>query len=283
MLMAFFLISSAILVNAQQINHMEKLKTAGYAPVNGLNMYYEIYGDGVIPLVLIHGGGSTIETSFGNILPLLANHNKIIAVELQAHGRTSDRNTPETFEHDADDVAALLDYLRVDKANFFGFSSGGTTTLQIAIRHPQLANKLIVVSGAYEREGFIDGFFEGFPHATLDHMPQALREAFLKVTPDQARLQMMFEKDVARMINFKDIPDDLIRSIKVPVLFMSSQEDAVKPEHTIKMSHAVSGAKLAVLPGYHGALMGTLESDAVKNGSNLYKFTASLINEFLRE
>src|ERR1700761_9023298 len=78
---------------------------SGYAPVNGLKMYYEIHGNGGVPLVLIHGGGSTIESSFGRLLPLLSRHNKIIAVELQAHGRTSDRPGPESFEQDADDVA----------------------------------------------------------------------------------------------------------------------------------------------------------------------------------
>src|ERR1700761_5829800 len=139
---------------------MEKLKTSGYAPVNGLHMYYEIHGEGKMPLVLIHGGGSTIETTFGTILPLLGG--KLIAVELQAHGRTSDRDAPETFEQDADDVAGLLKYLKVDKANFFGFSNGATTTLQIAIRHPELVNKVVALSAAYQREGFVPGFFDGF-------------------------------------------------------------------------------------------------------------------------
>jgi pimeloyl-ACP methyl ester carboxylesterase len=73
---------------------MVTMNKSGYAPVNGLKMYYEIYGDGAIPLVLIHGGGSTIETTFGTILPLLSGYGKLIAVELQAHGRTSDRDTP---------------------------------------------------------------------------------------------------------------------------------------------------------------------------------------------
>jgi pimeloyl-ACP methyl ester carboxylesterase len=82
-------------------------------------MYYEIHGNnGTMPLVLIHGGGSTIETTFGNVLPLLSRCRKVIAVELQAHGRTSDRDAPESFEQDADDVVALLKYLKVDKANF---------------------------------------------------------------------------------------------------------------------------------------------------------------------
>src|SRR5688572_24843109 len=90
------------------------MSMTGYAPVNGLKMYYEIHGEGM-PLVLIHGGGSTIQTTFGNIMPLLAPHYKIIAVELQAHGHTSDRSGPESFEQDADDVAALLQHLKISK------------------------------------------------------------------------------------------------------------------------------------------------------------------------
>src|SRR6185436_18293307 len=145
-------------------------KDSGYAPVNGLKMYYEIHGDG-LPLVLIHGGGSTIQTSFGKILPLLAEHYKVIAVELQAHGHTSDRDSPESFEQDADDVAALLQFLKINKAHILGFSNGGNTAMQIAIRHPELVNKLVPVSSFYKREGMMPGFWDGMQQATLENMP----------------------------------------------------------------------------------------------------------------
>jgi alpha-beta hydrolase superfamily lysophospholipase len=97
----------------------------GYSEVNRLKMYYEINGQGK-PLVLIHGGGSTIQTNFEKIIPLLAKNRMVIAVELQAHGRTSDRNADLTFEQDANDVATLLKNINIDKADFFGFSNGGT-------------------------------------------------------------------------------------------------------------------------------------------------------------
>src|SRR5664279_2687421 len=103
---------------------------SGYSEVNGLHMYYEIYGHGK-PLVLIHGGGSTIETSFGNLIQLLANRRQIIGVELQAHGHTNDRNTDLSFEQDADDVATLLNNLEITKADFLGFSNGGHTTIEL--------------------------------------------------------------------------------------------------------------------------------------------------------
>ncbi|HEV2352747.1 MAG TPA: alpha/beta hydrolase, partial [Puia sp.] len=118
--------------------------TSGYAPVNGIRMYYEIHGQGDMPLVLVHGGGSTIESSFSNLIPLLSARRRLIAVELQSHGRTSDRDAPESFQQDADDVAALLRHLHVEKANLLGFSNGGSTVMQVAIRYPPLANKLVV-------------------------------------------------------------------------------------------------------------------------------------------
>src|ERR1700733_14941843 len=101
---------------------MKSAFTRGYSEVNGLKMYYEIHGEGK-PLVLIHGGGSTIQTSFGNIIPLLAKHRQIVAVELQAHGRTNDRDTDLTFKQDADDVAAVLNDLKIPKADILGFSN----------------------------------------------------------------------------------------------------------------------------------------------------------------
>src|SRR5579871_764152 len=133
---------------------------SGHSDVNGIKMYYEIHGQGQ-PLVLIHGGGSTITTSFGKILPMLAEDYKVIAVELQAHGHTSDRNSPESFEQDADDVVTLLKNLKIEKASFFGFSNGGNTAMQIANRHPEIVQKLILASTFYKREGFPPGFFEG--------------------------------------------------------------------------------------------------------------------------
>jgi pimeloyl-ACP methyl ester carboxylesterase len=259
---------------------METLKSSDYAPVNGLSMYYEIHGSDTTPMVLIHGGGSTIETTFGSMIPLLSATNQLIAVELQAHGRTSDRDAPESFAQDADDVAGLLNYLKVEKANIFGFSNGASTAMQVAIRHPEIVNKVIVVAGAYKRDGFIPGFFDGFKNATLDNMPQILQDAYLKVTPDSAGLRNMFNKDVARMATFKDWPDDDLRSIKAGTLFLASTMDVILVEHAIQMANLVPGAQLAVIPGPHGSLIGTMES-GIKKDSKLPGITAALIEEFL--
>src|ERR1700737_3840220 len=140
-------------------------QTGQYVTVNGLKMYYEIHGSGR-PLVLLHGGGSTIISTFGRILPELAKTHRVIAVELQAHGHTKDIDRPLSFEQDADDVAALLKQLHIEKADIMGFSNGGTTSLQIAIRHPELVNKLVLASTTYKRDGMQPGFFEGMQNAS---------------------------------------------------------------------------------------------------------------------
>src|SRR5262245_24540352 len=100
-------------------------KQHGYAAVNGLMIYYEIHGSGGTPLVLLHGGGSTIDTTFGKILPALARSRQVIAFEQQGHGRTADiTDRPFTFEQSADDAATLVKHLGIERADYFGFSNG---------------------------------------------------------------------------------------------------------------------------------------------------------------
>ncbi|MDB5288468.1 MAG: alpha/beta hydrolase, partial [Mucilaginibacter sp.] len=123
-------------------NILQGQTTGNYANVNGIKMYYEIQGTGS-PLVLVHGGGSTIKTNFSRIMPVLAKTHKVIAVELQAHGHTNDRDAPETFVQDADDIAQLLTQLNIPKADILGFSNGGQTCLEMGLRHPDKVRKLI--------------------------------------------------------------------------------------------------------------------------------------------
>ena len=261
------------------VNEIRQIKKdSGYAPVNGLKMYYEIHGEGV-PIVLIHGGGSTIQTSFGRILPLLSQHYKVIAVELQAHGHTNDRDSPESFEQDADDVAGLLDHLKIKKAHFLGFSNGGNTAMQIAIRHSYFVNKLVIISAFYKREGMMDGFFEGMQQASLENMPELLKTYYLQINNDQKGLQTMFNKDKERMLNFKDWKDEDLGSIKNPALIVAGDKDVVTPGHTIKMSQIIPGAQLMILPGTHGSFIG--EVCTAEAGSKMPETTVTIIKEFL--
>src|SRR5215813_13744498 len=125
----------------------------GYAPVRGLKMYYEVHGDGQ-PLVLLHGSFMTIELTYGQLIPELSKMRKVIALELQGHGRTADIDRPLTFESMADDVAELLKYLNVESADVFGYSMGGTVALQVAARPPPAVRKLVIASAVFKSDGW---------------------------------------------------------------------------------------------------------------------------------
>lgn len=254
--------------------------TSGYAPVNGIKMYYEIHGEGT-PLVLIHGGGSTIQSTFGKILPLFAKHYKVIAVELQAHGRTNDRDAPESFQQDANDVVTLLQYLKTPQAHILGFSNGGQTAMQIAISYPNLVNKLILISSFYKREGAFPGFFDYMPKATFDDMPAPLKTAYLQVNNDPKGLQTMFEKDKQRMVHFKDWADEELKSIQSPTFIIAGDHDVVTPEHAAKMAKIIPNTQLMILPGTHGSFIGEICSK--DEGSKIHEMTVHMIEEFLNK
>ena len=256
----------------------------GYANIGKLKMYYEIHGNdksqdgsqpatGRTPLVLIHGGGSTIGTSFGKVIDAFAQNRQVIAMELQAHGHTADIDRPEAFEQDADDIAALLQQLHIDKADFFGFSNGGQTAMMIAIRHPQLVHKLVIGSAFFKRSGAYSWFWPGFDHATLDNMPKYLRDAYLAINPDSAGLERMFHRDLERMKNFKDWPDQQVNNVQAPTLFIIGDQDLVKPEYAVGLTRQMPHARLFILPGHHG--------EYLESPGPLPLCTSSMVDEFL--
>lgn len=225
--------------------------------MNGLRMYYELYGQGK-PLVLIHGGGSTIQSNYGKAIPLFARSRQVIAVELQAHGRTGDRDADLSFEQDADDVAALLRHLEIDRADFFGFSNGGTTALQIAIRHPEMVNKVVLGSALAKRGGVPGWFWDFMGQAKLENMPEQLKEAYRQVASDPDGLQIMHDRDAKRMVHFKDIPDEQIASVPAPTLIIIGDKDIITPEHAIELHRQIADSELAIIPGGHGAYIGEI-------------------------
>lgn len=252
----------------------------GYATVNGLKMYYEIHGNGQ-PLVLIHGGGSTINTTFGKILPMFAKTYKVIAVELQAHGRTADRKAPTSFKQDASDIVELLNQLHIDKASFLGFSNGGQTAMQLAMSYPEKVNKLILASMFYKRDATPAAFWEGMALARLVDMPQVYKDEFLKVNNDSAALLAMFNRDANRMRTFKDWKDEDLRAITAPTLIVIGDQDLPRPEHAVEMHLLISNSRLAILPGNHGSYMGEImSSDQTGKVPELF---VAMVEEFLSQ
>jgi len=254
---------------------------SGHVPVNGIRMYYEVHGrGGGVPLVLLHGGGSTIEITFSKVLPLFASHRQVIAIEEQGHGRTSDRDQPIAFESSADDVAALVRHLGFEQVDIFGFSNGASVGLQVAIRHPDLVRKLVFASAMTRRDGAHSGLWEFMERAELANMPQLLKDAFLKVNPDEVKLRTMHDKDAQRMRQFRDVPDEALMSVGAAVLIVVGDKDVVKPEHAVELSRQIPNARLLVLPGGHGDYLGEA---VMSTGETRYpELTAGLIEEFLR-
>jgi pimeloyl-ACP methyl ester carboxylesterase len=251
-----------------------------YAEVNGIRLYYEIHGPAHgTPLVLLHGGGSTIDLTFGRILPSFARNRRVLAVEEQAHGRSSDRNAPLSFEKSADDVAALLDHLKVRQADLFGFSNGASIALQVAIRHPKVVRKLVFASAMTRKDGAHPQLWNFMRSADISNMPQALKDAFLKVNPDPVKLKTMHDKDADRMRNFKDVPDADVRSIRAPTLILIGDRDVVKPEHAVELTQLITNSRLLVLVGGHGDYFG--EASVTQQASRAPDRTAELIGEFL--
>jgi pimeloyl-ACP methyl ester carboxylesterase len=270
---------SILIIMMNLIETVTAQSNGKYATVNGLKMYYEIHGKG-FPLVLIHGGGSTIGTTFGRILPTLAATHQVIAVEMQAHGHTLDIDRPLSFEQDADDVAALLKLLNINKADIFGFSNGASTTLQIAIRHPEVVNKIVVASTIYKKAGSYPWFWEMMQKTTFEGMPQPYKDAYLQINPDEDALHKMYERDVARMQTFTDISEEDIKGIQAPALIIVGNNDVASPEHAVEMYRQMQKAKLLIVPGGHGDYIGELTT--LKPGNHEYP-VVSMVEDFLKE
>jgi pimeloyl-ACP methyl ester carboxylesterase len=251
-----------------------------YAEVNGIRMYYETYGpERGVPLVLLHGGGSTIDVTFGRILPFLARDRRVIAVEEQAHGRTSDRDAPVRFETSADDVAALLKHLKVEQADIFGFSNGASVGMQVAIRHPAVVRRLVFASSLTKKDGAQPQLWTLIQSADISNMPQPLKDAFLKVNPDPEKLKTMHDKDAERMRHFTDVPDADVRAIRAPTLILIGDRDIVKPEHAIELARLIPNARLMILTGGHGDYLG--EAVMTQRVTREPELTAGFVEEFL--
>jgi pimeloyl-ACP methyl ester carboxylesterase len=251
----------------------------GYATINGLRMYYEEHGSGPV-LLLLHGGGSTAETSFGAIMPALARGHHVIAPEQQAHGHSGDREGALSFEQMADDTAALLARLGIRQADVLGFSNGGVVAMQLAIRHPRLVGHLILCSSYYARAGMPPQFWQGFARATMADMPEPLRKAFIAAAPSPAEVPVRFAKQVALMESFRDLPEASLRTIAAKTLVIVGDRDVMSVEHAARMRHLLPNAELAVMPGSgHGTYLGAAEG--AQPGSPLLGLGSTIIESFL--
>src|SRR3984893_2276200 len=218
-----------------------------YAPVNGLQLYYEIQGSGK-PLVLLHGGLMTIDLNFGPLLGPLAGGRQVIAVELQGHGHTADTSRAMTIETLAGDVVALLDHLGIAEADLFGFSLGGLVAYAVALGAPGRVGKLIVASAdAHRPPGRGSVPLGGGRMPTAAAFP-AMRDAYDAVAPDPAHFEEFAAKTSAMVHEFPGWTGEL-RSLQVPTLLIFGDRDFSPLPDVVEMFELLPNAQLAVLPG----------------------------------
>jgi pimeloyl-ACP methyl ester carboxylesterase len=231
---------------------MVNTQRGAYADLGPLHLYYEVHGTSrgdAPPVLLLHGGDPTIETSFGAILPLLARTRRAIAFERQGHGRTADvPGRPTSFADSARDAAALLDFLGVDRVDVVGYSNGGHVALQLALDHPARVDRLVVVSAMASRDGADPEFWAFFDHPSIEAMPPEIREAYLAVAPRPEDLPAYFAASVNRMRDFRGWTPEQLRSIRAPTLLLLGDRDIVRPEHAVSMYRLFPDARLCVVP-----------------------------------
>lgn len=277
------------MINSKEDSKLKTKKSRGdYIQVNGLNMYYEIHGKGQ-PLVLLHGAFSAIGTSFGRVLPLLAKTRQVIAFELQAHGRTADIDRTMTMEAMADDVAAALEQLEIERADILGYSLGGGVALHLAIRHPEAVRKLVLISTSYTLDGIHPGLMDGLGEMKPEMMfGSPWHDEYMRIAPRPEDFNRLFEKKTQMDSQIKDIPAEAIQAIKAPTLLIVGDSDLIRPEHAVEMFRLLGGgvfgdtpaglpnSQLAVLPG-------TSHVTIVERADWLASMTASFLDAPVKE
>jgi pimeloyl-ACP methyl ester carboxylesterase len=209
------LLSTGMSVQAQQ-------PTTGYAPVNGLRMYYEIHGTGRgAPLVLLHGSFMTISNNWTGWIAGLATTRRVIAVEMQGHGRTADIDRPFSYESLADDVAALLVHLQIPQADLLGYSMGGGVAMQVAIRHPERVRKVVSMSAVFRHDGWVQEVLDQWPQIGAEMFKGSPIEAeYRRLSPTPDDFPRFVTRVIAMDIRPYDFGADRLKATRAPFFFV---------------------------------------------------------------
>src|SRR6516165_721107 len=237
----------------------QQTPTTGYAEVNGVKMYYEVHGSGE-PVVLLHGAFMTITNNWAGWIGELAKTRKVIAVEMQGHGRTADIDREFSDEHLADDVAALLDYLKIPRADLIGYSMGGGVAMQCAIRHPDKVRKVVVISSMFRRDGMVKEALDAFPKLTADAFKGSPIEVeYKKLSPTPDEFPNFVKRILSTASKGHDFGADKLKATTTPMFFIHGDADGVRLEHIAEMFRLKGGeihgdmqprsaSRLAILP-----------------------------------
>jgi pimeloyl-ACP methyl ester carboxylesterase len=243
-------------------------------PEARIALHHEVVGEpsGHPTLLLVHGGGSTIVTNWSGLIPLVAPTRRVVAVELQGHGRTPATDRAAGFDRSADDVAALLEELGEGPVDVLGFSNGGNVAMRLAERHPDLVRRLILASAPFARAGMVDGFWEGLERATLDDMPGVYRGADVAIHGTTEHLQRMFDLDRELMLGFTDMTQQELAGITQRTLVVGGDRDVVRVDHLAELAALLPDARLLILPSGHGDYLG----EAFASGGDRTQVQATL-------
>jgi pimeloyl-ACP methyl ester carboxylesterase len=256
----------------------------GYAPVNGLNMYYEIHGRGGVPVVLLHG--AYMSTGMMEFLwSGLANTRQVIATDFQGHGRTADLDRPITYDQMADDVATLMEHLGVSQADVAGYSMGGSVALRVAMRHPARVRKLVAASGQYRLDGLYPEAISGIAANSTPEMMMGTPwyENYASVAPNPDDFPMLVEK--LKHLDAEEFAWDEaeIAAIAAPALLIYGDADVIRPEHMVDLFRLLGGGTPGDLAGLPKARLAILPSTTHVGVMNRADWVVPMITEFLDE
>jgi pimeloyl-ACP methyl ester carboxylesterase len=238
----------------------QQLKPAdsGYVPVNGIKVYYEVYGEGR-PIVLLHGAFYTIQMNWGQLIPELSKTRKVIAIEMQGHGHTPFSDRKLDFATLASDVAGVMDHLKVDSADVAGYSMGGSVAYQFAIQNPKRVTKLVIISSTYKSTGWlpqVTNAFKAFKPEFFTNTP--LQAGYDAVAPDKTKWTMFLEQMIAFAGTQFDMGDSNIAKFTMPVLIISGDNDGLDKVELMKTYQLLGGgvsADMAPMPKSHLAIV----------------------------
>jgi pimeloyl-ACP methyl ester carboxylesterase len=225
----------------------------GYVDVNGVHMYYEVYGAGS-PLVLLHGGMLTIELNFATLIPTLAGRHQVVGVELQGHGRTADIDREITPAALASDVVGLLDHLGIDRAHVFGHSMGGAAAMELAVDRPDRVRAVVAASVSVRPDGLHEDLTDPERQATSPRMPTQqdfvdFQQAYLRLSPHPEHFEEFLATLSTSSADARGWSDEQLARISSPVLLLLGDRDFTTVEHGALMLQLIPGSQLAVLPG----------------------------------
>jgi pimeloyl-ACP methyl ester carboxylesterase len=273
----------AILVGAS-VSYGQHMKPAssGYAPVNGIKVYYEVYGEGK-PLLLLHGAFYTIEMNWAELIPELSKTRKVIAIEMQGHGHTAYSERKLSITTLAKDVEGVLDYLKIDSADVAGYSMGGSVAYQFAVQSPKRLRKLVIISSTYKSSGWVPAVNTGFKNLSTDIFDNTpLKVAYDAVAPDKTKWKPFLKQ----MFAFADVPfnvgDANIAKIKAPVLIISGDNDGLDKVELAKTYKLLGGGVSADLQPMPKSQLAIVPS---QGHVSLMMQTATILgylNEFLK-